>query len=387
MAHVQKNTMAACGNLFEHYARALDNNKAINQRKANKNIDINRTHLNYNLCPHQLNRIQDQTDILQKRLSEVKCLKRKDVNVMCSWVVTIPQDLLAEHPEKQKDFFKETYKFLANRYGEKNVISSWVHMDETTPHMHFAFIPVAFDKKKGIEHVSAYKVINRTELNNFHPDLQAYLEQKLGVKCNVLNGATENGNRTVAELKAEKDVEFYQKKANRMKEEYQSLRRDLNDIKNEYVLVEIHKDQAKRDLETFNLEKESLQEEVNSLRENKKALQNDNANLRSDLISLGFQLNKLKSEKEEYIKQKEKAALLTSQAVREVLQQAHEEFNKILETAAKHDVNDNIVKQVTEQVVERFEKKAPEESKKEVKAELQHEADEVVQCIRRRRGR
>lgn len=381
MAHLGKYTRSGTGHMCAHYERRKDENgKYVNF--GNKEIDLKRTHLNYNLAPEH-----NQIDFIQKRLSEVKCLNRKDVNVMCDWVVTVPKDLpMTLH----KEFFKSTYDFLAQKYGQKNVISAYVHMDETTPHMHFAFIPVAFDKKKGIEKVSAYKLFNKVALQKFHPELQAYLEKKLGVKCNVLNGATENGNRSIAELKAEKavkDLDFYQKKANEMKEEYQSIRRDLNDIKNEYGLVEIHKDQAKRELESFSLEKESLQEEVDSLRKNKKALQNDNANLRSELISLGFQINKLKVEKEEYIKQKEKAALLTSQAVREVLQQAHEEFNKILETAAKHYVNDNIVKQVTEQVVERFEKKAPEETKKEVKAELQHEADEVVQCIRRRRGR
>ena len=49
--------------------------------------------------------------------------------------------------EQIKQFFELSYKFLSERYGEQNVISAYVHMDETTPHMHFLFIPIVDDKK------------------------------------------------------------------------------------------------------------------------------------------------------------------------------------------------------------------------------------------------
>ena len=35
---------------------------------------------------------------------------------------------------------------LIRKIREKNVISAYVHMDETTPHMHFLFIPIVDDK-------------------------------------------------------------------------------------------------------------------------------------------------------------------------------------------------------------------------------------------------
>ena len=42
----------------------------------------------------------------------------------------------------QELFFEETYAFLSERYGAQNVISAYVHLDERSPHMHFAFVPV-----------------------------------------------------------------------------------------------------------------------------------------------------------------------------------------------------------------------------------------------------
>ena len=195
MANVIKATRAALGHLFKHYERGLDS-KGEPVKFGNQNIDSSRSHLNYNLAPM---RNISQGEFVKQRCSEVYCLKRKDVNVMCSWVVTMPKDL-PEHLEQ--DFFKATYKFLADRYGgEQNVVSAYVHKDEVTPHLHFAFVPVTFDKKKDRYKVSAKEVINKTELQRFHKELQEYLEGALGCPVNVLNEATLEGNKSIAELK------------------------------------------------------------------------------------------------------------------------------------------------------------------------------------------
>ena len=197
MANVMKATRGALGHLFKHYERGLDGSGEP-VRFGNQNIDSSRSHLNYNLAPK---RDISQGEFVRQRCSEVYCLKRKDVNVMCSWVVTMPKDL-PEHLEE--DFFKETYKFLAARYGgdqEQNIVSAYVHKDEVTPHLHFAFIPVTYDKKKDRYKVSAKDVINRTELQRFHKELQAYLETALGCPVNVLNEATLEGNKSIEELK------------------------------------------------------------------------------------------------------------------------------------------------------------------------------------------
>ncbi|MBD2790567.1 plasmid recombination protein, partial [Xenorhabdus sp. DI] len=76
--------------------------------------------------------------------------------------VTLPENLKGISEKEQRKFFEKTYEFLTNRYGgEKNVLSANVHMDETTPHMHFAFMPVVWDEKKQREKVSAKEVLTR----------------------------------------------------------------------------------------------------------------------------------------------------------------------------------------------------------------------------------
>lgn len=226
MANVQKYTKAACGHLFKHYEHAQETNSETGQleyiKLGNQEINTQLTHLNYNLAVHQT---MSQGDFIRKRCSEVKLQNRKDVNVMCSWVLTAPKDLPeAEH----KDFFKESYDFMAKRYGEENVISAYVHFDETTPHIHFTFVPVTVDKKKGGYKVSAKEVVNRKDLQMFHQDLSDHLKKALGHSVAILNDVTKNGNKTIAELKGKSALERVEKAEKKLAHLQKQVNRQLN---------------------------------------------------------------------------------------------------------------------------------------------------------------
>lgn len=229
MAHLMKHTKASCGHMFAHYDRKSDN-------ISNESIDISRTYLNYNLA--ETDQPLEQGDFIRKRCSEVKLQNRKDVNIMCSWVLTVPKDL----PEKeQEQFFKDSYEFMAERYGRENIVSAYVHMDEVTPHMHFAFVPVTTDKKKGGYKVSAKEVVNRTDLKTFHIDLSDCIENKIGHRVNILNEATRDGNKSIDELKRESASECLDKiaiKATEMlteaQEQVQAIKDSLIPLQAEY---------------------------------------------------------------------------------------------------------------------------------------------------------
>lgn len=188
MAHVEKYTRGAMGNMLAHYDRTKASSKSL--------IDPERTPLNYNLAV--TDQPLSQLDFIHKRLSEIKVLNRKDVNVFCDWIVTAPQGL---SENEYADFFKEVYDFLNDRYGKENVISAYVHMDESQPHIHYAFVPVTIDKKKGIPKLSAKEVITIKELKVFHKDLSRCLNDFFGRDIGILNGATDLGNQTIAQLR------------------------------------------------------------------------------------------------------------------------------------------------------------------------------------------
>lgn len=261
MANYKKNGRNACANLCRHYERAKDEFGSY-VRFSNINIDSGRTHLNYNLAPI---RNISQLEYIKERLSNVKCLKRDDVKVFCSWVVTVPKDL----PKNEYDsFFKETYKFLEEKYGQKNVVSSYVHMDEVTPHMHFAFIPVVLDKKKGIEKVSSKECVTRVDLQKFHSELQNHLEFKLGHEVSILNEATKEGNKAIDELKrgtaietlnnTYKEIEFIEGHIIKLEEEKNALETKIDTLQGRILsLEEINQIEIKKPL--FGKEKAIVQ--------------------------------------------------------------------------------------------------------------------------------
>ncbi|MCM0596338.1 plasmid recombination protein, partial [Periweissella fabaria] len=102
-------------------------------------------------------------------------------------------------------FFEATTNFLNDRYGQANAVAAVVHYDETTPHLHYAFVPVVFDAKKERYKVSAKEVLTRHDLQTFHDDLDQNLKQVLPFyEQGILNNKTlpfEN----VAEIKKYND--------------------------------------------------------------------------------------------------------------------------------------------------------------------------------------
>lgn len=230
MAHIRKINRNATSQLLNHYQR-------IGENHTNEKIDKSKSHLNYNLAIHQN---ENEHEFLNKKLKELKCLNRANVNSLCSWAVTVPKDLDLEYHEQ---FFQETYNFLIDRYDAKNhVVSAWVHLDETSPHIHFAFIPAIYDQKKERFKVSAKELITIIDLKSFHSDLTNHLEQALGVPVNVQNEATKEGNKSIAELKRKSAIErlkeieeIKQDTIEETKKEVAKIKASVEPIQAEYI--------------------------------------------------------------------------------------------------------------------------------------------------------
>lgn len=230
MANFDKWGRGGAGHLLKHFERAKELNKETGEMEyvkfGNRDIDPSRTHLNYNLAPE---RPEGQYQFIKNRCSEVYCLGRKDVNVLCSWIVTAPETL---DPAKEDEFFRATYKTLADNYGEENVVSAYVHKDESgRSHMHFAFIPIVFDEKKERFTVNAKKCVTRKDLKNFHPWLEQELERRLGYHVDIINEATKDGNKTVSQLKRERELAKQRELAKKTAEAAQELRETQDKVK------------------------------------------------------------------------------------------------------------------------------------------------------------
>jgi len=298
MAHIAKYSAGACGHMLSHYDRSKQNIE---------NIDRNKTHLNYNLAP---GRDGTQLDFIHQRLSEIKVQKRKDVNIFCDVVVTLPKAIdeekskWIEEPdgsyslktvykeysaEEERDFFKTVYNFLEGKFGANNVISAYVHKDETTPHMHFAFVPVVDDEKWNQKHpenprqkLSAKECVTLGLLRSLHTEMQEVLDNKFGKEFfPVLNGATINGNLTVTELKLYAQIEDLCDKITYLQDEefnatleLDKVNGKLRDTQKELKTIEqVIEDKEKQQnalegkIEALNTTVQKLEQHINNLNE------------------------------------------------------------------------------------------------------------------------
>ena len=190
MASMKKISQSAVVNLLRHHDREIINN-------SNEDIDVRKSENNYEL----MNRGIHPYEYYLERKSQMYCFNRKDVNTLCEWVVTCPKTVPVQF---QRLFFEKTTEFLNGRYGADNCVRATVHMDEATPHLHYDFIPGVKDLKhaQGIK-ICANDLLTKTEMRNFHPQFQQFMDATGIPGANVKTGITrqQGGNRTVKEMK------------------------------------------------------------------------------------------------------------------------------------------------------------------------------------------
>lgn len=196
-------TLPSAGRNLEHCGRQPND-----RVRGNEKIDPTLTACNYDLA-EELREGKSGLMYYRSKLTEAKDKyrydhngqeMRKDTVTLCSWVVTAPKDL---DEKKVDDFFEESYKWLSDIYGKENVIMAACHFDETTPHMHFCFMPFVEDEKYGGLKLRAKNLETQATLRQKQVDLQKYLTEQLGCEVNLLNGSTEGGNKTIEQLKTE----------------------------------------------------------------------------------------------------------------------------------------------------------------------------------------
>lgn len=209
--------MANLKHFHRSAVRSILNHVKRTDNYSNKDIDCSRSKYNYSLTKN------DPHEVYKQRLSEVHCLNRANVNTLSSWCVTLPKGVKRED---QKKFFEETVNFLKNRYGERNCVSADIHYDETTPHLHYCFIPIVYDEKKKREKVDRKSIFTLKELKTFHSDLQTHINQALGYEVQLLNGELKNRkNLSIGELK-----ERTAKKLENIEKSYNLKKEFLNNI-------------------------------------------------------------------------------------------------------------------------------------------------------------
>lgn len=221
MANLAGYDIASYGNMLNHYTRHAGDPDQAKYTYRNGGIDKRRTHLNYAIYEKSADLAAEVRRAVD--LSDVKPRTgAKATNVLSDLIVTLPRNERLEG--REREFFEAVYRFIVENYvHERYVLGAWVHMDETQPHMHFAFVPLVssvamtndksqplLDKDgkpkldgKGTPRYKRVpkldesgkpamhyafgqsKMFDRGKLQKLHPNMEKALEQHFGFKVGI----------------------------------------------------------------------------------------------------------------------------------------------------------------------------------------------------------
>ena len=121
--------------------------------------DFDRSDIDWNKTDENIRLIETQNwnSEITRQIKENGVRERKDSIVMIDGVYTASPEFFEGKSDKEiRDVFEECLNFHVNNYcqGDKSrMISAIIHLDETTPHLQVASVPLIFDEKGA--HLSA----------------------------------------------------------------------------------------------------------------------------------------------------------------------------------------------------------------------------------------
>lgn len=208
--------------------------------------DFDRSDINWDKTDENIRLIETQNwnSEITRQIKENGVRERKDSIVMIDGVYTASPEFFENKSDKEiRDFFEECLNFHIDNYcqGDKSrMISAIIHLDETTPHLQVASVPLIFDEKGA--HLSAKRLMGdrntyRTRQDRFWTEIGAKRGLERGELVKYDEKELENGQ--VIMSRAEES------KTHATKREWQIASQELEITKNR-VILENQKEEQKR---------------------------------------------------------------------------------------------------------------------------------------------
>ena len=210
-----------------------NHNQRKTQNHSNKDIDVERSHLNYDLVE---GRTENYKTDIQTFIDEKKAgtrATRKDAVLVNEWIISSDKTFFEDKDDKEIErFFEETKNYFADKFGDDNIRYAHVHLDESTPHMHLGVVPFDKDNK-----LSAKRMFNRATLIEIQDELPTLMQEK-GFDIQRGEKGSKRKNLTVPEYKEMKgelvEIEISKKK---ISEELTRVNNELEQKKEQIVTL------------------------------------------------------------------------------------------------------------------------------------------------------
>ncbi len=141
----------------------------------NPQIDKSKTRLNYHTVPYE----KKYLSFIDERIKQLspKRKTKDDAVLITSFILGSDKEFFDRiTAEQQKQFFADCTDFFSERYGKENVVSAVVHLDESTPHLHFNLMPVTNGR------LCAKELFDQTALRDLQTDFHEAVGKKYGLE-------------------------------------------------------------------------------------------------------------------------------------------------------------------------------------------------------------
>ena len=154
----------------------------------------------------------------------------------------------------------DTYNFIANKYGEENIVAFTVHLDETNPHVHCTLLPITKENKFSWNKLfGGSKEEGRQKLKELHDEF-AKVNAKYGLERGDDIRVTGAKHRTTEEYK-----QWLWEECNKLEKEADGKRRVLRMLDDEIRRAQIKVKGLTTMINNLNSQKNALLQEISHL--------------------------------------------------------------------------------------------------------------------------
>ena len=206
-------------------------NERRNKNYSNKNIDKEKSYLNYSIKSPKFS-YEKEFDLMREKYhlkGQIKVVS----NIACEYIITSDKQFFDEIGEEgTKRYFETAYNFVAEyrNLGEEYIMSANVHLDEETPHMHLVFLPVVHTTDKKGNSIDKLACSEFWKAKDSYRQLQnAFYDYMTSHNFKLERGIPiEESGRKHLDLKEYKDITNFDK----TKEKLQNIKLELPDVPN-----------------------------------------------------------------------------------------------------------------------------------------------------------
>lgn len=157
--------------------------------------DPDRRHLNKNYKVYQDRQNTPLSQAIEERIQEgykgERAIRKDAVKYKTHILTGSHEDMkrIFSNKETADKWVKENYNFVAQEFGEKNIVRFSLHLDEKTPHIHAVTIPLTQDGR-----LSAKEIIGNRSVMQARQDRYAEAMRSFGLERGIKNTGIKHEN-------------------------------------------------------------------------------------------------------------------------------------------------------------------------------------------------